>query len=642
MSQHVVNILCLEDSPADVILIREKLTSIGMKVNLDQVSTEEEFTSKLGSVSYDLILSEYSLPGFSGLRALYLAKKTCPDVPFVCVSGTIGEDVAVEMMQFGAADYILKDRLHKLPISVQRVLREMDDRHGRTEAEKLARESETRFHDVVMSMYDMVWETDLDWKISYSSENVQQILGYLPEEILGKSILDFIVQDEKKPAMTLISQINNSTGVIREIETWTLHKDGHRVCLLTNGLPILSETGSFTGFRGIHKDITRSKMLTLELMKAKERAEAGDRLKTAFMNNISHEVRTPLNGILGFTGLLLEPDLTEEEKRQYQMLIRLSSNRLIDTINSYMDISMIVTGNMAVKLKPTDLYPLLEEIFNKFQPYSAEKNVAMRLNLPEVNDGFTILTDGDLLQKILEHLLDNAVKFTHKGEIVFGFAVRADNLDFFVKDTGIGVSKDAQTRIFENFMQEEISDTRGYQGSGLGLSIATGLVRLLGGETRMESEKGAGSTFSFTIPYKTPTGEAPLVTGSKPIAATEMKKVVLVAEDDDSNLFLLESILGKSGISMISAFNGQEAIDCCRSHPEISLVLMDMKMPVMDGMEATRVIKSFRADLPIVAITAFAMSGDEKMILEAGCDKYLPKPVQKDKLISILKSYGII
>jgi len=639
MTPKIINILCLEDSADDLFLIRNKLTSIGLNVNIDHVAAEEEYTEKLRAGGYDIIFSDFNLPGFNGLKALFHAKKICPEIPFICVSGAIGEDFAVEMMQYGAADYILKDRLHKLPIALQRVIREVDDRRSRMEAEKMVKESETRFRDIVMSMYDVVWEVDREWWITYSSENLHTILGYHPDEVIGKSILDFAPPENKEVVGGFLANTLDSCGIVKDLENWNPHKDGSRVCLLSNGFPIFDDKGTLTGYRGIHKDITKNKLQTLELIEAKERAEAGSRLKTAFMNNISHELRTPLNGILGFTQLLLEPDLSNEEKVHFQSLLTQSSNRLIGTITNYMDISMIVSGNMAVHMKPTRLSPLFTRIQEKYLSVCSEKKLFFSISLPEGTASLEINTDGELLQKTLEHMLDNAVKFTPKGEICLGLTLIPGSIRFFVRDTGIGVPKEAHQRIFEPFMQEESSLTRGYEGSGLGLSIAAGIVKLLGGETQMESEKGAGSTFSFTLPCEIIPSSRPSATEPVQAILPVANSVILVAEDDEANLIYFENILRNEGLGVITASNGQDAIDRIHEHPEISLVLMDMKMPLMDGMEATKRIKSIRRELPVVAITAFAMSGDKKKILEAGCDGYLSKPLTKEVLLAKVKEF---
>jgi len=265
----------------------------------------------------------------------------------------------------------------------------------------------------------------------------------------------------------------------------------------------------------------------------------------------------------------------------------------------------------------------------------------MRLEISDKTKKITLHSDTELFQKILSHLLDNAVKFTSQGEITFGYAILTGAIEFYVKDTGIGISHESNTLIFESFKQEELSPTRGHEGSGLGLSIAQGLVRLLGGEMRVDSIKGSGSTFFFTLPYDGMKKEDVMSEAVNMEVNVHDNPVVLIAEDDEPNFQLLKAVLKKSAITALSANNGKEAVSRCREHPEISLVLMDIKMPVLDGLDATREIKSFRKDLPIIALTAFAMSGDEKRVREAGCDDYIAKPFDISILLEKLKRYGL-
>jgi CheY-like chemotaxis protein len=405
----------------------------------------------------------------------------------------------------------------------------------------------------------------------------------------------------------------------------------------------------------LENELEERQQLEEALKQALEKAESGNRLKTAFMNNISHEVRTPLNGILGFSNLITQPDITLEEKVQYYSLIKTSSNRLLDTITSYMDISMIASGNMEVKRKPFDLHKILNQLYDQFQPLCTVKNIGLHLNTPAKIKGITIQTDAALFQKILTNLLDNAAKFTHQGKIIFGYEIpsavttglpakESGNpvaLEFYVKDTGIGISREYLSIIFDSFNQEELCPTRGHEGSGLGLTIAQGLVRLLGGEIRVVSAKDKGSTFFFTIPSEGMKEEGTIPEAISTKVSDLGSPVILVAEDDMSNVQFIEVVLRKTAITLLVANNGQEAVEQCRAHPGISLVLMDIKMPVMDGLEATREIKSFRKDLPIIAITAFAMNGDETRASEAGCDDYLSKPVSLEKLFEKLKQHGI-
>lgn len=374
------------------------------------------------------------------------------------------------------------------------------------------------------------------------------------------------------------------------------------------------------------------------LLEAKEKAEASDKLKTAFLNNISHELRTPLNGILGFAEFIVQEELTVEDKQEYLEILNENSERLLSTVTNYMDTSLIASGNMEVKHTQFNVNQLVLSLDEKYQPHCSKKNIELQLQLPPNTDSFTISSDHELIRKILILLLDNAVKFTSRGSISFGYENKPGVIEFFVKDTGIGIAKEARQRIFERFIQGEVSNTRGYEGSGLGLSLAKGMVELLGGDIQVKSVVDKGSTFFFTIPVED--GLTDIPTKSSTVKRSEKKNpTILIAEDDHYNYLYLETVLRTASVRILHAINGVEAIDLCTRYPEISLVLMDIKMPVMNGLEATKRIKATRSDLPIIAVTAYALSSDESLALRSGCDDYLSKPITKEQLFEKINKY---
>ncbi len=383
--------------------------------------------------------------------------------------------------------------------------------------------------------------------------------------------------------------------------------------------------------------IQRQKSI-VELQQALVKAEAGDKLKTAFINNISHEIRTPLNGILGFSEMSLSPDTTPEDNELFYSIIKKSSKRLLNTVTSYMDISMLVSGTMEISRRPSNLDKLLDEIYNDFEENCTLKGVTIKAIKPAAAGNPIVKTDIEKVRKILTHLLDNALKFTPSGNITFGYEIKGGDFEFFINDTGIGIKSDALSLIFDAFMQADVSATRGYEGSGLGLTIALGLVRLLGGKLWVDSLKGEGSTFYFTLPLAENPSIIPQKSMAPPLSGLPVKPLILVAEDDDSNYKYIEIVLMYASYSVIRAENGFEAVECCRKHPEIRLVLMDIKMPLMDGFEATRQIRTFMPDLPVIALTAHVTTEDENAAIAAGCSEYVTKPVSKTKLLEIINN----
>ncbi|MBS4057174.1 MAG: response regulator [Bacteroidales bacterium] len=370
-----------------------------------------------------------------------------------------------------------------------------------------------------------------------------------------------------------------------------------------------------------------------ELVQAMELVKASDRLKSDFLNNISHEVRTPLNGILGASTLLSDPVIPAESREELIWIMNQSTRRLLRTITQYMDISLLNTDNMPVEMADIELDNLLASFVDEFREEALQKHLLFELHFPAEHHGLRIHTDNNLLEKVLVHLLDNAVKFTETGKILFGYNITSGKIEFFVSDTGIGIAPSIQDKVFGFFMQEDSSKMRKFDGSGLGLAICRKICVLLNGNIRFESEKGSGTTFYVSMPFDE---KQPLLLQETAVSFAELpaiSPVILVAEDEESNFQVLEVLLKrKLNATVIRAINGEQAVYHCRDRQDIQLVFMDIKMPVMDGLQATREIKFMREDLPVIALTAFGMSGDEKRASDAGCDDYIAKPF-KSKLV---------
>lgn len=377
----------------------------------------------------------------------------------------------------------------------------------------------------------------------------------------------------------------------------------------------------------------------VELNIAREKAEASERLKTSFINNISHEIRTPLNGILGFGQILTDPSLSEEVKEEYLRILNESSDRLINTVTNFMEISIISSGNQEVNKSEFKPEIVLTDLVGHYKGICERKNLSLSTTLPAGKSESRIYTDKELLFKILRHLLDNAIKFTSQGSVALGLDVRPSEVVFYVRDTGKGISEEGKQTIFKNFMQEDNSYTRGYEGCGLGLSIATGLIELLGGSIWVESEKGKGSTFYFTIPLQQAKQEEGEILVQE--IPKDQVRTILVAEDDEINFVYINIILKHSQVHVLHARDGMEALQMCQTNPDICAVLIDLKMPVMDGFEAAGKIKAIRPELPILAVTAYSGGEDKKRALDAGCDEFITKPIKKELLFEKLARHGV-
>jgi len=392
----------------------------------------------------------------------------------------------------------------------------------------------------------------------------------------------------------------------------------------------------------IIRNITHLKDTEKQLIRAKELAEENDRLKSAFLANMSHEIRTPMNGIMGFTDLLRASDLTDKIRQEYLDIIKMSGDRLLNIINDIIDISKIESGQMKVFISRTDINEQIETIFNFFRPEAEAKGIHLAFKNSLPSDKAVLKTDREKIYAILTNLVKNAIKFTHKGFIEFGYNSKGKYLEFFVKDTGMGIRTDQREIIFERFRQGTESLTRNYEGTGLGLSISKAYVEMLDGKIWFESDPGKGSVFYFTIPYNhEPASETIIPEPVKSKSENHKIKslVILIAEDDEPSEMFITNIVEPFGKKILSVRTGTKAVYACRNNPDIDLVLMDIKMPEMDGLEATHQIRQFNKDVIIIAQTAFGLKGDKERALEAGCNDYISKPVDSSLLMLLLQKY---
>ena len=373
-----------------------------------------------------------------------------------------------------------------------------------------------------------------------------------------------------------------------------------------------------------------------DLKLALEKAQESDRLKSAFLSNMSHEIRTPMNGILGFTSLLKQPHLTGEEQSNYIEIIERSGNRMLNTVNDIIDISMIEAGQVKVVKTEVSVNKILNEQYAFFNTEAQSKGLVL-IYKPTLSDKeATIVTDKHKLEGILINLIKNAIKFTKHGNISFGYSLIKEKdikeLKFYVKDTGIGIPSDRIKAVFNRFEKADIEDTQVFEGSGLGLAISKSYVEMLGGNIQLSSKEGSGSTFTFTIPY---VQQSTKYSGVENIEKEEQKSSlsdvsIIIAEDDETSQLFFKTIFKNKFRNIICTTNGAEAIEAIKKHPETDIILMDLKMPGMNGYDATREIRKFNRDVIIIAQTAFGLSGDKEKALEAGCDDYITKPINEE------------
>ncbi|KAF0131219.1 MAG: putative multi-sensor hybrid histidine kinase [Bacteroidetes bacterium] len=376
-----------------------------------------------------------------------------------------------------------------------------------------------------------------------------------------------------------------------------------------------------------------------QLLNAKEKAVAADKLKTAFLQNMSHEIRTPMNGILGFVDLLKEPNLSHAEKNRYIGIVEKSGRRLLNTINDIIEISKIEAGEEKLRIADVNSEDILHYFKEFFAHQAHERNVKLILAQHLTSYEAIIETDKHKLEAIISNLLNNALKFTLKGQITFGNYLENDRLVFFVNDTGVGIPADRCEAIFERFVQADLNITRAHEGSGLGLSIVKAYVEMLNGHIWVESKVGEGSVFRFSIPYNLAKSKAQFPVKESVNSLSLPNICVLIAEDDDVSFMLFDKILQKENIQTIRAHNGNETIRILQENNSIDIVLLDLKMPVMNGYETATNIRKFNINIPIIAQTAYAMAGDREKALRAGCNEYIAKPMTKNELFKLMQRF---
>ena len=518
----------------------------------------------------------------------------------------------------------------------------------RKRAEEILRSSEERYRFSLEVTGQIGWSIPPDGLVE-DMPLWRQYSGQRMEEVKGWKWLDSLHPDDREHTYKVwVNAIAQKCKY--ETEYRIRRADGVYRYFMVRGIPLFNADGTVREWVGTCIDITERKQEEQELIEAKERAEESDKLKTAFLNNISHEIRTPFNGILGFLSIIQDSDLTNSERDEYIDLINKSAYRLMNTINNIVEISQIQAGQMKLTASETNIKSLTDELFDHFKTDAESRGLEFTINndLPDSLD--CIFTDRIKLKTILSILIGNAIKFTKEGSIEFGCDLvetrHALSLRFFVKDTGIGISENKQQVIFERFMQADVSNTRQFEGSGIGLSISTAYVKMLGGKIWVESEEGKGSVFYFTIPYivepeeKNDVKNVVSAEGAENEVNPEGSGLkILIVEDDQSSAKFVTLIVRKFSKEVLMVSNGLEAVKACRENPDIVLVLMDIQMPEMNGYEATRQIRQFNKEVIIIAQTAFGLTGDREKAMDAGCNDYISKPIKKDEFMELMQKY---
>jgi signal transduction histidine kinase len=606
-----IKILHLEDSLMDSELIHSMIDSGDIGHDYFLAENEKDFNHILETENIDIILSDYSLPDYNGNEALKVAKEKYSHMPFIFVSGAMGEDRAIDAMLNGARDYVLKNKLERLIPAIKRALHEQELEIKRKQAEKKLKEKneliEAQNEKYIQINKELVFQNEEKEKRAAELIIANKELAYQNEE------------KEKRAAELIIANkellFQNEEKEQRAKEHSTLNK-------------VLTES------------LNQIQNINNELIISKNKAEESDKLKSAFLANMSHEIRTPLNAIMGFSGFLTEPELSKENLEDFVQIINANSRQLLSIISDIMDFSKMEAGQFTIDSEIVNINILMTDLFVTYKKIVDLKKLNLEYFCDRPNELIQTKTDGNRIKQVICNLLNNAIKFTKEGKIEFGYKIKKNLIEFYVKDTGIGISPENHSLVFQRFRQVEAANNQINSGNGLGLSISKALVEKLGGNITLDSNLGIGSTFVFTIPYIIESyNDTASVLTSESEKYDWNEKTILLVEDEVNNHAYAEQLLKITKSNILHAWDGSEAVEMVKNHPEISLVLMDIKMPVMNGYEATKHIKQIRPELPVIAQTAYALSQEKKQALLAGCDNYISKPIDKYLFMKLLSSF---
>lgn len=541
------------------------------------------------------------------------------------------------------------------------------DISARKEFEQALLNRKIELEQIFEAIPDALVYTDQKRKIIKVNAAFEKIYGYKPEEVLGKPTEMLYARKEDYMEQGKLRFNVQSRDVYSPYEVSYKRKSGEIFPSEGVGTPVRDSQDNVIGFLGLVRDITERKQaeeklnelnnklaaqneeyaalneelqqINEELRKARDKAEESDRLKTAFLANMSHEIRTPMNGILGFLDLLKKPELDGDKQQKYIDIIKKSGDRMLNTVNNIIEISKIETGQVCPNLSEMNINEQIEYLYDFFKPEAEKKGLTIHFDTSLTSKDAVIMTDKIMLNSILTNLIKNALKYTESGSIKFGYTQEGHALNFYVKDTGIGIPAQMIQNVFNRFVQADLEDKKALEGAGLGLAIVKAYVQLLNGRIWVESIEGKGSGFYFSLPYNKfnsvrlkPEHEPP----TKKLKEENKKLKILIAEDDSISEMHLSILLEEMEYELIHARTGKEAVEACHGNPDLDLVLMDVRMPKMDGYKATKEIRKFFPDLVIIAQTAYALPNEKEKALKAGCNDYISKPIQEHDLIKVI------
>ncbi|WP_213778353.1 response regulator [Caballeronia sp. dw_276] len=637
-----LHLLLVEDNALDAELTLSQLERADYKVDVQIVYTEQDFIAALATTTFDVILADFVMPVFSGVEALAIARERAPHTPFIFVSGVLGEEHAVDMLKRGATDYVLKQRLQRLPAVVRRALTESTERQQRIAVERALRETETHFRLLVDALKDYAVITlDQEGRIRTWNAASERILGFAAHDVVGRSAEVFYGQEDRDAdvfAKELATARAEGSG---SADRWLWRKDGRSFFASGVTTAIRTDTGDLIGYSTIIRDVTEEHMAADALRVAKEQAETANRAKDHFLAVLSHELRTPLTPIVAAVRLLEMRHALPPEAQPTLELIRRNVELEARLIDDLLDLTSIARGKLSLNFANVVLETLMSSALDMSESDLRGKGLTLETTLGASST--LVFGDAARLQQIVWNLMKNAVKFTPAGGRI---AVRMWNPDtstiaISVTDSGIGISAEALPRIFSAFEQADDSITRAFGGLGLGLAIASTLALKHGGTLTAQSDgRDKGARFTLTLPLV----KAGAEDEASPSAAQHPDEIVrslkvLLVEDNEYTSSAMAQVLEVLGHQVAVATTVAEALSFARSDV-FDLLVSDIGLPDGSGLDVARAWTELQPGKPSVAITGYGMDEDIRRCREAGFLDHLTKPVNFARLEALIHTFA--
>jgi PAS domain S-box-containing protein len=653
-----IRILHVEDEPFDTEMLHSTLTRDGLACEISRVETREELVAALEQQDPDIILSDFSLPQFDGYAALALRQEACPEIPFIIISGTLGEEAAIEAFARGATDYVLKSRLERLSPSVHRALREARERAERrkAEAELQLAHQRLRFHLENTPLLVIEWNND--FRITYWSPQAEAVFGWTADEVLGKDPdeIGIVYVEDREAVAALITQLLEGDVVQISSQNRNYRKDGSVIWCDWYNSVLKDEQGNMISILSLGLEITSRKrieeeraLLLAREQVAREQAEAANRAKDEFLAAVSHELRTPLTPVLGWLRMLRGEKLDAQQVSKAMEKIEQNVRAEIRLVEDLLDASRIITGKLQLDLRPLDLSSVVSASVESMRPAAEARNITL---IQKFDPLVGLMSgDADRLRQVIWNLLSNAIKFTPpQGTVSLSVENVQSHIEITVSDTGQGIDPEFLPQVFDRFRQADGSPSRKFGGLGLGLAIVRHLVELHGGTVQASSQGvGMGATFVVKLPplvqrRSVQEGRHSLDAGSGKIFKANLKLSglnILAVDDDPDTLELVSFVLEQAEAHVVTAASVEAAVSIFEKE-KVDVLISDIAMPGADGYQLIthiREIAQVRGQrIPAIALTAFTRTEDRLRALSAGFQMHLPKPIEPAELLAVVAS----